>query len=565
MSHVSNISTLSNRSGVVPPSPRGGSTSSAGGGGSVCSSHVSIDQSSSIDIEQEKRGDGTGISVMKEFSELAQLGNVDEGLMQCLQMYGFEKPKKLQQHAIPAISQSLGRKLGDHHTSAGKSCVVVQGPERSGKTSSMVLSLLAAIDTSVPNTQAILLTSSGKRDFDKYLGVLTLMQPVTYQSFLDVDEELDLNSPEVKAAHNAHILIGHPKKILRLLSGAPKLRLDFVRVVAIDDAEELVYDAQELAPKGPSLLSKVGAENGSESPVPSPSRSKVPESPHQSASRGQAQRKPLVDDVIQIRHVLECRQYSHNHTDTIRIRAGQSARPKLRHIILTQPLVDEASKKVLRLLRNSLMQKKNMVKEALNAAPPTKLIKSMKHYYVSAPKEEWVRILSGLVQTLMFPRALVYCDEAARAKDFLDEMNERKLSVSANLPSGSGSSSPKKSQEKRRQAVQDFVGNKSQFLFTNSEPSVVQLVLPKVSCVFHMDVPTESPSAYGIRLLPLDEKTAKDSVSVLFIEPQEKKTVTDIEKLFDVRFIEMPFDFLPETSSSSKRPPSRGNSRHVTK
>jgi len=66
-----------------------------------------------------------------------------------------------------------------------------------------------------------------------------------------------------------------------------------------------------------------------------------------------------------------------------------------------------------------------------------------------------------------------------------------------------------------------------------------------------MDVPSESPSAYGIRLLPLDEKTAKDSVSVLFVEPQQKKKVSDLEKLFDVRFQEMPFDFLPET----KRPP----------
>jgi len=164
---------------------------------SVCSNHYSIDESSSISIEQEKGGNGKELKVMREFSELAQLGRVDEGLMQSLQMYGFEKPKKLQQHAIPAISQSLGCRVGDQVASAsGKSCVVIQGPERSGKTLSMVLSLLAAIDTSVPHMQAILLTSSGKRDFEKYLNVLT--QSVTYQSFLENDEELDLNSLEVE-------------------------------------------------------------------------------------------------------------------------------------------------------------------------------------------------------------------------------------------------------------------------------------------------------------------------------------------------------------------------------
>jgi len=140
----------------------------------------------------------------------------------------------------------------------------------------------------------------------------------------------------------------------------------------------------------------------------------------------------------------------------------------------------------------------------------------------------------------------VYCDEgASQARSFLDAMKEHDLSVSANLPGAAD-------QKSCRQAVQDFVGNKNQFFFTHSEPSVCEMGLGKVSCVFHMDVPTESSSAYGIRLLPLDEKIAKDSVSVLFVEPQDNKTVANIEKLFDVQFMEMPFDFLPE--SAPKRP-----------
>lgn len=191
------------------------------------------------------------------------------------------------------------------------------------------------------------------------------------------------------------------------------------------------------------------------------------------------------------------------------------------------------------------MQKKNLVKDAVKIAPPTKLIKSMKHYYIAAPKSEWVRILSGLVQTLMFPRALVYCDEGApQARGFLDQMEQRNLSVSANLPGASC-----------RQAVQDFASSKSQFFLTHSEPSLCEMGLGKVSCVFHMDVPTESSSAYGIRLLPVDEKIAKDSASILFVEPQDKKTVTEIEKLFDVHFMEMPFDFLPEATAPKKPSP----------
>ena len=41
-------------------------------------------------------------------------------------------------------------------------------------------------------------------------------------------------------------------------------------------------------------------------------------------------------------------------------------------------------------------------------------------------------------------------------------------------------------------------------------------------------------SWYGVRLLPLEEKTAKDSVSVLFVEPQDKTTVSGIEKLLSL-------------------------------
>jgi superfamily II DNA/RNA helicase len=555
ISNVSKVSRVSNRSSadttVGSSSNRGGSTSSSGSS----SIHYSLDGSCSIDIEQENRAESTKkLTLFNDFSQLGQGNSEADGLLQCLNMYGFEKPLKLQQHAIPAVAQSLGRNLGEIGTvcnNQGKSCVVIQGPSRLGKTSSLVLGLLAAIDTSIRQVQAILLTPSDKRDFDKYFGIFTLMYPVVYQSFPGApdDSDIDPNSEEVKAAESAHILVGHPSKILRVLSTS-SIRLDFVRLIALDDAEEVIYHEIHRKDRMPE-------NRGSHLPAVQKEAS-------------------LVDTVVQIRHVVECRQYSHNHTDTVRIREGTQTRIKTRHVIVTQELTDTASRKVLRLLKNSLMKKKNLLSVQTSAAPPTKLIKAMKHFFVQAPRNEWIKILAGLTQSLMFPRALVYCDDDNREQldAYLSEMVERRLKVSANLPATADPSSPRGgptaaamsgTMESRRQAVQDFTSNKTQFLLTTSEPAVCQLVLPKVSCVFHIGVPSDLPSVYGVRLLPLDERLSRDSVSVLFVDSEEKgsrtKTVACLEKLFDIKFMDMPFEFIPSTPAASLRPQARRSSK----
>merc|ERR1719456_398949 len=72
--------------------------------------------------------------------------------------------------------------------------------------------------------------------------------------------------------------------------------------------------------------------------------------------------------------------------------------------------------------------------------------------------------------------------------------------------------------EGRRCALGDFSANKTQFLLTHSEPAVCQIMLPKVSCVFHFGILSQLPSVYGVRLSPLDEKLKKESASILLVE-----------------------------------------------
>lgn len=548
-SNVSTLSTMSS-SGQTKRDGRNGSGSSAG------SANRSIHMSFSdccIDVEQQHSGERSQMSLLHDFRQLCGEGSQADGLMECLRMSSWLKPNKLQQHAIPALLHFMGKQLGGQTgtTGKGKTSIVIQGPAKAGKTSAVILSLLAAIDVSLHQPQAILIYSSSKRDFDKYLNIFTLMQTVTYQSFHDEDDEdpeapLDEKSAEVRAARTAQILIGQPRKLLKLLSSSSRLCLDSVKMLVVDDAEELLYEGASSAPSSPTAklvrefpgLSGAATERtGSKVELGNTEQTRTLASQAQMTS-------PQLEYIVQICNVLDCRQYSQNMSDTYRIRSGDVQGMGLRYVILAQQ-GDASSRKVLRLLKKSLMQKTNLLSME-SCPPPSKLIRAMKHYNASAKRSEWVRIFAGLVQSLMFPRALIFCD-TDEISDFYKQMVDMKIAVSANLPEAKGSNGePMGAAEARRRAVQDFTSNKSQFLLTRSEPAVCQIMLPKVSCVFHFGIPSDLPSVYGVRLLPLDQEMVKDASSILFVEPKKGSSVSSsIGKLFSINFLDMPFEFLP--------------------
>jgi hypothetical protein len=492
------------------------------------------------------------MSLCLDFRQLCAEGQGD-GLMQCLQMNGYEKPNKLQQHAMPAVMHFMGKELGGQTGSAGKgkTCIVMQGPAKSGKTSAVLLSLLASIDPALAQPQAILLSRSAKRDFDKLLSVFTLMQSIRYQSFSEEEwgsDSVDERSPEVVAARTAHILVGHPKSMLKLLSSVPALCLDSVKALVIDDVEELLYHSQFDA-KMDSNSNKVLAA-AAKAGIGGIEQQRPRDQLLGETNEERPTESPLLDDVVQICNVLECRQFSQNMSDTYRIRTGGAPSTKLRYVIVSQPLVDNHSRKALRLLKTSLMKKKNML-GIESIPPPTRIIKAMKHYYAEAPHSEWVRVFTGLVQSLMFPRALIFCDDE-NIKTYARELQDMGVALSVNLSDDAAGAS-----EARRKAIQDFTSNRTQFLITRSEPAVCQIVLPKVSSVFHFGLPQHHPSVYGVRLLPLDAANIKDSPSILFVDaprggaggrPQQVKSVA---KLFDIDFNDMPFEFLPAQSAPS--------------
>lgn len=601
-SSCSTGSTPSTRTGNATsnaPSTRN-STSSAGSGGKGSSPSASRQNSKSmyltfedcsIDIEHEQ-GSSSSLNVVKDFEQIFKRCASADGILQCIRLYGFEKPLKLQMHAIPAIMNAFGSNIDSGVAfNKGKSCVLIQGPSRIGKTSSLALALLAAIDTSVPHAQAIVLTTSNRRDFDKYFNIFTLMHPVASQSFMGDDEHLDdvqsefsEKHPSIQAALSAQILVGHPSRLLRLIGNVSNLRLDFVRLLIIDDAEELIFDAQNLGKsptsnctrssgsdtdsKSTSSASQLSVPTSSVISMPkltgtnystnysSSSSSCAPTSAASAASssaQNSSSNRTLIDDVIQICHVLECRQYSGQHMDTVHMASGGMV-PQLRYVIMSQQVIDKASRKVLRLLKNSLMKKKNLLSPE-GCTLPTRVMRKLKHYYVEAPRGEWVGILAGLVHSLMFPRAIVFADgKTERLEGFLKDMHRQKLAVSENVAAPvagpSICSQMQSTMQSRRAAVQEFAAGKTQLLFVTSDPALCQIVLPKVSCVFHFDVPSDMLSVYGVRLLPLDARQPLDAVSVLFAENASSK-IHELEKLFSIQFMDMPFEFIPSSPPNS--------------
>eukprot|EP00928_Gymnodinium_smaydae_P039475 TRINITY_DN26965_c0_g3_i1.p1 TRINITY_DN26965_c0_g3~~TRINITY_DN26965_c0_g3_i1.p1 ORF type:complete len:685 (-),score=148.73 TRINITY_DN26965_c0_g3_i1:66-2120(-) len=512
--------------------------------------HMSFDGCS---VEIEAEDDLSKFSALTDFAQLGGDGGHCDGLTQCLQMYGYESPNKMQQRVIPAVMHFMGRQLGGAANACGKgkSCIMVQGPEKTGKTSAVVIALLAAIDPTVPMPQVILVASSPSLDIDKYLRLFTLMQSVTCASFNweeghPTGGDIDETSPEVRAARKAHILVGHPRRMLKLISSVPSLCLDAVKVVVIDDADDMMLGV-DVATEGAGREDALAALTASAASPSAPSSATLGLESSDGAAAPPAPASPM-EDYVQLTNVIECRQYSQNMSDTMAIRAGHSAGLSVRHVLITKGRTDSATKKAIRLLKNSLMKKKA---PGMSSAPPAKLIKSMKHYFAAAPRSEWSRVFAGLVQSLMFPRAVIFCDGQDIGL-YVKELEAVGITVSANAP---GLKPGESAADARRRAVQEFTSGKTQFLLTTSEHAICQIMLPKVSCVFHFGVPTDVPSTYGLRLMPIDPKAMKESSSILLVEAGKKMTagmpatVNTLGKLFDINFTDMPWEFLPTTAS----------------
>jgi len=689
MSKVSSISSTSTAASSAlggSPSRRRGQVGSHAGGGTSRSVHVGLGECS-VDVEQEHLSDPSQMTLCSDFKQLCREDGLNEGLLHCLQTHGFVEPNRLQRHALPVLLHLLGRELGSLGDPGmcvggaraaaghrGTGCAVIQGPAGAGKTSAAFLALLSALDVSLARPQVVILVGSSKHDASKYLDMLKSMGSVTFQAFLQDEADgsgISEKSPQVRAACTAHVLLGRPRHILKLLSSVNSLHLDSMRCLIVDDVEELLHatpsetptpgvpgqDAPTIAsqqasgkvnhfdarccalqpsppfeprsplsgpmarprPRGPSSgwgsfpapatspasATATGAWDADTALVPAPPSSpptgrrrpmgaagvvaaqvaggkncphstdlSTPGHPLQqcgfagAAGTWQAPTPTMaapalsstMEDIVKIRNILECRQYMLNLSDTYTVRSGQVPVNKIRYLILSRPIEDTTSRKVFRLFKNSLMKKKTVPDDG-HSAMPWRTIREMKHYFHEAPRSEWVQIFAGLVRSLMFPRALIFCDAGdTEIFGLFRQMQSMGLPVGLNAEDTGAAAASRDfpgvaERDSRQKAVQAFIAGKTQFLLTRSDPTLCQVVLPKVSCVFHFGIPCQEEAIYGTRLQTLDAQVARDATSILLLDVTPSvlgdnfgelgsNLARSVGRLFEVRLEPLPTEVL---------------------
>ena len=135
--------------------------------------------------------------------------------------------------------------------------------------------------------------------------------------------------------------------------------------------------------------------------------------------------------------------------------------------MLLSNVLSESFRKSLRVLRSSLMRKRNLFNPTNTTA---KLRSQIKHYCV-AQKGDWVSVVKELQKTLGFPRAIIYCDQSDQINEIARKMKDQGMEVTLNE-----NVATEKGAE-RQTTFENFLQSTHSFLLTTSEPAVCQYAL----------------------------------------------------------------------------------------
>lgn len=180
--------------------------------------------------------------------------------------------------------------------------------------------------------------------------------------------------------------------------------------------------------------------------------------------------------------------------------------------------------------------------------------RSVKNYYVIAPRANWPALLSALHRTLDLPSGIIFDDAPSSAR----------AATVASLRAEGLVVSMWSSPQSVDTAYHSVEKGRHSFFLTPSDPVVLKMDLPKVRCVLHFDLPHQQLSIYGLRLMCLEKgektKSKRDAiaskqtstsqkqgkrccVSVLFSETAD--IVQELEKGFSTEMQLIPTEMLP--------------------
>ena len=160
-----------------------------------------------------------------ELSELSfdELG-INENLLRGIYGYGFEKPSIIQNKAIPVLI-------------SGKD-VIAQAQSGTGKTGAFSIGSLSRIDTSIKQTQLIVLSPT-RELAEQIFNVMKELSSYTDISFCKVVGGTRVSDCISDLRSDPHVIVGTPGRIIDMISKR-HIFTDKLKMVVIDEADEML-------------------------------------------------------------------------------------------------------------------------------------------------------------------------------------------------------------------------------------------------------------------------------------------------------------------------------------
>jgi len=160
--------------------------------------------------------------------ELSELSfdelDINENLLRGIYGYGFEKPSMIQNKAIPVLI-------------SGKD-VIAQAQSGTGKTGAFSIGSLSRIDTSVKQTQLIVLSPT-RELAEQIFNVMKELSSYTDISFCKVVGGTRVSDCITDLKSDPQVIVGTPGRIIDMISKR-HIFTDKLKMVVIDEADEML-------------------------------------------------------------------------------------------------------------------------------------------------------------------------------------------------------------------------------------------------------------------------------------------------------------------------------------
>ncbi|KAI8805903.1 DEAD box ATP-dependent RNA helicase [Cladochytrium replicatum] len=183
-----------------------------------------------------------GVKVMQTFDAL----NLKEDLIRGVYAYGFERPSAIQQRAIlPIVS---GRD------------VIAQAQSGTGKTATFSISVLQSIDTSIRETQALILSPTRELATQIESVVLAIGEYMSVQCHTCIGGTSIAD--DIKRLDNGvHVVSGTPGRVFDMIKRR-NLRTKHIKMLVLDEADEMlsrgfreqIYDVYRYLPHNTQVV-----------------------------------------------------------------------------------------------------------------------------------------------------------------------------------------------------------------------------------------------------------------------------------------------------------------------